>query len=418
MVCQIGDYTTIIRPVVKIFIARQPIIDQNGRIFAYELLFRSGFTDQADFKEGKTATVKVIESLVSSFGLKPILRDKKGFINIDETMDILSVVEVLPSDRIGFEILETSVLSESFLQNMTRLKELGYELSLDDFVYSEEFIPYLKLVDYVKIDVLEYDEETLAEALDTVKRFNVKTIAEKVETYETYSLCCELGFDYFQGYFFQKPKVIASKTIEPAYTALIRLYNLISQEAEVREIEKVFKKFSDLSVKLLQLINSAYYSLRQPVKSIRHAILMLGYKNLLRWVLILMYSLRQEDFTSDPLFEEASIRGFFMEKLARRVFNDRDTADKAFIAGILSLIDVLLGVPKEEAVKAMWLEEDVKEAILSRKGPLGDLLTIVESVQRWNFRTIRDTLKTYGLSPPEVLEIQSKALRDYANLEF
>jgi EAL and modified HD-GYP domain-containing signal transduction protein len=404
--------------VVKIFIARQPIIDQDGRIFAYELLFRSGFTDRADVEEGRTATVKVIESLISSFGLRPILRDKKGFINIDETMDILSIVEVLPVERIGFEILESSVLSESFLENMTKLRELGYELSLDDFVFSEEIIPYLNLVDYVKIDVLEYDERTLEEALRTVRRFNVKTIAEKVETYEMFRLCRDLGFDYFQGFFFQKPQIVTSKTIEPAYAALIRLYNLISQEAEVKDIEKVFKKFSELSVKLLQLINSAYYSLRQPVRSIRHAILMLGYRNLLRWVLILMYSLRREDFTSDPLFEEASIRGFFMERLTRKVLPGEEMAEKAFIAGILSLVDVLLGVPKEEALRTMWLERDIKEAIISRSGPLGDMLNIVENVQRWNFRAIRDTLRNYRLSPPEVLEIQAQALRDYASLEF
>ena len=409
---------TIIKTVVKIFIARQPIIDQNGKIFAYELLFRTGYVEHADISEGRVATVKVIESLISSFGLKNILRDKKGFINIDETMDILSIVEVLPSERIGFEILETSVLSDRFLENMTRLRDMGYELSLDDFVYSEEFLPYLNLVDYVKIDVLEYDRDTLAEALETVKRFKVKTIAEKVETYDMYRFCCEIGFDYFQGYFFQKPQVIASKTIEPAYAALIKLYNLVSQEAEVKEIEKVFKKFSDLSVKLLQLINSAYYSLRQPVKSIRHAILMLGYKNLLRWILILMYSLRQEDFTSDPLFEEASIRGFFMERLAKKVFKDKETADKAFIAGILSLVDVLLGVAKEEALKAMWVEEDIKEAVLRRNGPLGDLLSIVENTQRWNFKAIMRTLKNYNLSPPQVLEMQTQALQDYTSLDF
>ncbi len=409
---------TIIKTVVKIFIARQPIIDQNGKIFAYELLFRTGYVEHADISEGRVATVKVIESLISSFGLKNILRDKKGFINIDETMDILSIVEVLPSERIGFEILETSVLSDRFLENMTRLRDMGYELSLDDFVYSEEFLPYLNLVDYVKIDVLEYDRDTLAEALETVKRFKVKTIAEKVETYDMYRFCCEIGFDYFQGYFFQKPQVIASKTIEPAYAALIKLYNLVSQEAEVKEIEKVFKKFSDLSVKLLQLINSAYYSLRQPVKSIRHAILMLGYKNLLRWILILMYSLRQEDFTSDPLFEEASIRGFFMERLAKKVFEDKETADKAFIAGILSLVDVLLGVAKEEALKAMWVEEDIKEAVLRRNGPLGDLLSIVENTQRWNFKAIMRTLKNYNLSPPQVLEMQTQALQDYTSLDF
>jgi len=120
----------------------------------------------------------------------------------------------------------------------------------------------------------------------------------------------------------------------------------------------------------------------------------------------------------DPLFEEASIRGFFMERIARRVFQDKEMADKAFITGVLSLVDVLLGVPREEAVELMRIEEDIKRALLNREGTLGDMLSIVEGVQRWKFRQIKKILKSYRLTPQEVLELQAQAMRDYASLEF
>jgi len=404
---------------VRIFLARQPILDREGRIFAYELLFRSRYTDTANIDDGRRATAKVIESLISSFGLRSVIRDRMGFINIDETTEILRVVEILPPERIGFEVLETSVLSREFYETLKRLKSLGYKLSLDDFVYDERFVPYIDLVDYVKIDVLTCkDEGELEKILTRIRRPGVRFIAEKVETYEMYKRCLRIGFDYFQGFFFQKPEIVASRTIEPAYAALIRLYNLVANEADVREIEKVFKKFSELSVKLLQLINSAYYALRQPVKSIRHAILMLGYRNILRWILILMYSVREDDFTTDPLFEEASVRGFFMEKLAERCFRGRDEVDKAFITGVLSLIDVLLGMPIEEVLEEIMLEEDIKRALLKREGPLGELLTVVESVQKGRLAEISPVLGKYGLSVPDLLQAQTEALKSYSELDF
>ncbi len=407
---------------VKIYVARQPILDREGKIFAYELLFRSGFKNRADIgeNEGVRATAKVIESVVSSVSFSRIIRDKKGFINIDETSEILSIVELLPPERIGFEILETAVLSQDFLDTLTELKELGYELSLDDFIYSEEFIPYLKLVDYVKIDVLEHSLEDVERIIQEVRDYDVRLIAEKVETYETFKVCRELGFHYFQGFFFQEPRVIVSKTVEPAYAALVHLYNMVSEEREIKDIEKVFKKSSELSVKLLQFINSAYYSLRQPVKSIRYAVLMLGYRNLLKWILLLMYSVRSEDFTSDPLFEEASVRGFFMERLANFLYGDKETSEQAFITGVLSLIDVLLGLPMGEAVRHLSLEEEIQKALISRGGKLGGMLSLVESVQRGHLENMEKLLATYGdrLTLDKLLQLQVEAVEEYAKIEF
>ncbi|WP_457600501.1 EAL and HDOD domain-containing protein [Hydrogenivirga sp.] len=407
---------------VKIYLARQPILDREGKIFAYELLFRSGFKDGADISgDGMRATARVIESVVSSFNLDKIIRDKKGFINIDENSEILDIVELLPPSRFGFEVLETAVLSERFHSTLSRLKELGYELSLDDFVYSDEFIPYLELVDYVKIDVLESSPEEVERILSLIDRYDLKLIAEKVETYETYETYYRMGFHYFQGFFFQKPKVVESKTVEPAYAALVKLYNLVSEEREIKEIERVFKKYSELSVKLLQFINSAYYSLRQPVKSIRHAVLMLGYQNLLKWILLLMYSVRSEDFTSDPLFEEASVRGFFMEKLAGFLYGDSETEEEAFITGVLSLIDVLLGMPIDEVVEHLALEEDIREALTERKGKLGKMLRIVEAVQRGNVKALEGLISPFrdkGLTLERLFQFQTQAIEEYSRLEF
>lgn len=193
---------------------------------------------------------------------------------------------------------------------------------------------------------------------------------------------------------------------------------MLSMGKEIDEIESVFKKFSDMSIKLLQLVNSAYFAIRQPVKSIRHAILMLGYKNLLKWILLLMYSLNEDDISSSPLFEEASIRGFFMERLADMLSQGRDEKEEAFMVGVLSLMDVLLGVPMESVVDDLNLDQRVKDALLRRRGILGDMLTIVENVQRGQMAKIQDLQSKYGLTSSDLLHLQTEALKDYTNLDL
>jgi EAL and modified HD-GYP domain-containing signal transduction protein len=403
---------------VRVYVARQPILDRDGKIFAYELLFRTGFTDSALVTDGRVATARVIESLISIFGIKPLLNGKKGFINVDDSDEILKILDILPSKHIGFEVLEGAVLSENFYKTLVEIRSKGYTLALDDFSFRDELIPYLGIVDFVKIDVLEHDREELKEAVRKIREgFEVKLIAEKVENYEMFKFCSSLGFEFFQGFFFQEPQIMTTKTIEPQYAALIRLYNLLSTGKEIKEIEAIFKKFSDLSLKLLQLINSAYYSLRQPIKSIRHAILMLGYRNLLKWILLLMYSLKEDDFSSDPLFEEASIRGFFMERLADWLSRGKDEKEEAFMVGVLSLIDVLLGVPMEIVVSEMNLEKNIKDALLSRRGQLGEMLTMVESVQRGKMDSLKELSNKYSLTASDLLTIQTEALKDFASLE-
>ena len=145
---------------------------------------------------------------------------------------------------------------------------------------------------------------------------------------------------------------------------------------------------------------------------------MLGYRNLMKWVLLLMFSLRGEDFTSDPLFEEASIRGFFMEKLAVKVFRDDDIAGEAFITGVLSLVDVLLGVPKEEVIESMILEENIRRALLEGEGPLGDLLKLVEATQKGTLDRVKPLMERYELKPADLYSLQTEAIVSYSELDL
>ena len=404
---------------VRVYVARQPILDRNGKIFGYELLFRSGFTDKALISDGTSATARVVESLLNIFGFKALLGNKMGFVNVGTPEEILKIIDLLPPQQIGFEILEGVFFNSYFQETLSEIKEKGYTLALDDFKPGKEQNPHLEVVDFVKIDVIEFRGERLRDVVEGIKNsFNVKLIAEKVEDYEMFRFCEELGFEYFQGYFFQEPQIMTSRAIEPQHTALIRLYNMLSMGKEIDEIESVFKKFSDMSIKLLQLVNSAYFAIRQPVKSIRHAILMLGYKNLLKWILLLMYSLNEDDISSSPLFEEASIRGFFMERLADMLSQGRDEKEEAFMVGVLSLMDVLLGVPMESVVDDLNLDQRVKDALLRRRGILGDMLTIVENVQRGQMAKIQDLQSKYGLTSSDLLHLQTEALKDYTNLDL
>ncbi len=402
--------------ITRLYLGRQPIIDREGRIVAYEILFRERTEGGARVKDSARATARVVEAILD-LGVDRVTNHKLGFVNIGYDENLLKTLKILPCERIGFEVLESEEPTTDLLNLIREFKSMGYQISLDDFSYSKSYDEILKEVDYVKIDVVECNcMDKIAEIHEKVKSFGVKTIAEKVETYDMYSHCLSVGFDLFQGFFFQKPKVVEDRTIEPSYTTLMEIYRLVSQERSVKVIEECFKRHSELSLKLLQLINSAYYSLREPIKSIRHAILMLGYKNILRWVILLMYSLKGDSPQSDPLFEEASIRGFFMEELAKSLRAGEELKEKAFITGVLSLLDVLLETTMDRVVEGMALDTEIKGALTHRSGTLGELLSLVEAYEHGDHKTYEEISSHMNLTQEDLSRASAEAIKTYSDM--
>jgi c-di-GMP-related signal transduction protein len=400
----------------EVFVGRQPILDRTNKIFGYELLFRSNTGPGANVTDNMTATASVMVNTLNNIGINKMIGERKGFVNVDAEMLESDVLDLLPKESTILEILETVNIDERVAENLKKRRNEGFQLALDDFLFNKSYVPIFGVINFVKIDLLAYQGDTLKQVVKRLKRYPLKLLAEKVETREDFAQCLDLGFEFFQGYFFAKPSLITAKSISPAQVVLIELSKLLSREEELFAIENLFKRNPDLNYKLLMFINSASFYTTQKITSIRQSIALLGYRNLLKWVTLLLYSREGEDIKSSPLLERAALRGRIMELLAQRVMESAEVADSAFITGVLSLIDVLLQTPMEQIVTELNLTQEINGALIAREGFLGALISVVEKLEQEQFTEISSILSQYRLTLQDLFLIENNAIIEYENV--
>jgi len=396
-----------------IYIARQPIVDDQKQLVGYELLFRSAMSDAAAYDDSVLATSTVIANVFGDMGLGEVIGGVDGYLNVDTDFLFSELVEALPPDRIVLELLEQRVLDQPTEQRCRELRKRGYRIALDGFVGNlDERDKLLPEVDIVKIDFQAIDPLLVPLIVKMVRKHKVRIVAEKVETPAQYEQAKELGIDLFQGFHFARPELLSAKRAKPAKLAMLRILSLAMGDAEVREIEEEFKRHPSLAVNLLRLVNSASAGMRQPVTSLRHALIVMGRKQLRVWLQLLLYTAdRGNDTLTSPLLQLAAVRGKLMELItARRPGPTNGGADLAFITGILSLMDVLLEMPHEDILKEMPLPEPVASALVQREGEFAELLTLTEGLERDDRAQVARSLKRIGtVDPSQLAGIQREA---------
>jgi EAL and modified HD-GYP domain-containing signal transduction protein len=395
-----------------IFLAHQPIMDANQNTVAYELLFRSGNHGASGVTDDMAASAAVILNTFSHFGAERVIGRNLGFININTELLMSDMLELLPHDQIVLELLENVTPSTSVIQRCRQLKAMGFRLALDDFVYDAAFEPLLDMADYVKIDLLATSPADLPAIVRRLKSRPLELVAEKLETVEQFKLCNDLGFTLFQGYYFARPVIISGKKADPARMVLLRLLGQILGDSENHEIEQTFKQQPGLSFNLLRLVNSVAMGLRNPVNSLKQALVVLGRRQLQRWIQLLIYTVGGAKSQNSPLLKLAAKRGRLMELLAKiQRTGSTDYHERAFMVGILSLLDVLLEIPMPEILSQLSLDNEVREALLDKEGALWQLLRLAEELELANFEDATESLTQAGISLTELTEAQLEAFR-------
>jgi len=397
----------------NIFLGRQPILDRRRDIVGYELLFRASDTHYADLENFSHVDSFVISHVLTSFGLREILGRHRGFVNVTENLLMSDLLELLPAGQVVIEILETVQLNESTLRRCRELKELGFTLALDDNRYHPDYEPFYDIVDIVKIDILQLTHAELREMIALLAGRGLRLLAEKVETMDQYRTCLDLGFDLFQGYYFARPAVLNRKKVDVSGIALLKLLGLVCRDAEVAEIEEAVKQNPNLSYNLLRLVNSVVIGMKERIRTLRHALTVLGTQQLKRWIQLALFASDRHGGAGNPLLEAAATRGRLMELLSLKHpggLQVRDCSDTAFMTGVLSLVDVLLELPMEEIAGQLNLSEEVRLALLERQGHLGSLLLLAEKLENMDFGAVETILAGFGCELDMLLEAQLEAI--------
>jgi EAL and modified HD-GYP domain-containing signal transduction protein len=375
-----------------VFLGRQPILDRQQQLFAYELLFRGASAENGNFvsfTDGQQATAAAIINTFSELSLAEALGPYQGFLKVDEDLLSSGQAEALPPQTVVLEILDTVAQTPEMIARCEQLRQAGYILATQVRPESLDIDgqPLLKIVEFIKVDISRAEAGSLKPLVSALKPLRKTLLAEKVESDEQMRLCHEIGFDLFQGYYFARPKAIeGKKRLQSSEAALLRLLGLISQDADTVEIEAVFKQEPVLTISLLRLTNSAGSGLTTRITSLRHAITLLGRRQLLRWLQLLLYSGASSSApVVNPLLQLAATRGRLMELLVDHTpevkQHGRDLVDQAFMAGILSLMPIMLGAGFDEIFAQLPLATPVLDALGEHRGILGELLTLVEALE-------------------------------------
>ena len=387
-------------------------MNRGEELVAYELLFRSAGAQTALVNNASQATASVIVNTLTGFGVEDILGRHRGFINVELELLMGDSLLLLPKEQVVIELLETLEVTPELVERCRLLKENGFTLALDDHEYSPAYHELYQIVDIVKVDLVISPIEGVAEMVKQFRRYPLQLLAEKVETQEEFRRCLDLGFDLFQGYYFAKPSIMEKKRLGDSGATLLKLMRLLGEDSEQSDIEKTFRGDPGLTYKLLLLVNSVGTGSRNRIDTVRHAIAILGRQQIKRWIQLALFANSDARGIENPLVDMAAVRAGFMENMAAchpRWQGSPDLTEKAFMTGILSVLDKVYDISMEEVLRNLNLSDDVRDAILARQGMLGVLLHVAELVEKMDFPHVGKHLETLGLSVEDVTNAQKKA---------
>lgn len=394
------------------YIGRQPIINAKAKIAGYDLLYReSGHSDD----NGLTAAV--ISNLLMS--METILGKHIGFIRVNTEFLHYDVIDLLLQEKVVYALFSDAIIDEALADRMRYLKDQGYRFALNDCAFTPESVSRYALIfpslSYIKIDVTQSDLPLVGRNIAMFHEVGIEVIGTKIESHDIYELCRSMGFDYYQGYFISEPNIIKNATFSPEQEGIFRLWNLLQSESDMPELVEAFQSNHAISLKLLRFINSAAFSLRNPVSSIEQVLTLMGRDPISRWIMLMMFS--ETNNSGDkrvPLVLMVVSRTEMMSALMKAILPNASRKDLsgAYFTGMLSLIHLLFHMPQQEVLEKLNISYEIEQAVLEGKGFYGELLDLVRSIEMFDTEAIEEYLQTigmgYGAIEPIINEVMAK----------
>jgi c-di-GMP phosphodiesterase len=356
---------------ISVVIARQPILSRDHRLYAYELLTR-GDEGRVLPDDGSVTTSSVLIGALAEFGLDRLVGEVPAFINVTTPFVTNALPLPISPKQVVLEVLESVEPSRETIAGLARLKQLGFRIALDDYAGSRKgYEPFLQLADIVKVDCKSVAPEALADVVAGLRAFRARLLAEKVEDHETYRACRELGFELFQGFYFARPEVSRARAPSADRSNLMHLLSELNRpDVELEDLEGIISRDAALSFKLLRVLNSANFGLAREVSTVGEMLRYLG-PAIVRDIASLLLLARCDD-KPRPLLLLAMLRARTCQRLAG--LSKPACSQRAFMVGLFSALDAILDVPIEAALAPLPLSEEVRTAIVHKRGELGLVL--------------------------------------------
>jgi c-di-GMP-related signal transduction protein len=396
----------------EFLLGRQPILDREEKLFGYALLFGTMESlHQNGGEVGPPLSDHVLVDLMTDACAEDLFGEGKGIVPLGVDLLMSDALAALPANRLILSLIKPRITAE-LVKRCRDLKQIGFTIALSDHLFDPRFSELYRIVDVIGIDVKQSPADKVDASVRHLQNLPLRLLAEQVDTRDDFAQCRTLGFDFFSGFFFAGPAVKANKKLNETAATLLRIALLIINEAGVEAIVRTVQESPGLTYKLLLQANSAVIGARQEIDSVRHAIMLLGRDPIRRWAQAELMASNGSQERDNPLVEMATVRASFMEHLSKShplLRNSRDAADRAFLAGTLSMLETIYNVPIKDVVDSVELCADVKMALLRREGLFGELLLFVEALERLDFEEARKMLPRIKISPSQVLDAQRKS---------
>lgn len=395
-------------------IGRQPVLDRSQRIIGFELMLRSktlAVTREPDAALRKIQDEALIRCLID-LNIDRLLNDKLAFVGISPAMLESPLLLELPSNGVVLAVCPDMARAEDSLLRCRELKSLGFQIALDDFEQEHELElgPFLALARFVRVDVSRFNAIELGKLAGRfLNKPEPQLVAKNVATEDDFAACHKLRFSYFEGNYFICLRPSMPSRIDSDRVRVMELLNMVKSQAEIPQLEEGFKHDAVLAYKLLRYINVPVNGLQQQIRSIAQALVILGYKQLYRWLTLLLFTSGTLDSRTRALLQNALVRARMMELLGHDRLPPADR-DSLFIVGIFSLLDVLLNMPMERALEHLRLADQVMAALARREGVYAPFLALVVACEEADQDAIVQHAAACGLDADEVNIAQVKAL--------
>jgi len=407
----------------SVYLARQPILNKDEDICYYEILYRDA-EKKSYIHSHIAASASVIASILNKFGTKALLGEKKAFVKVDENFLLNDIIFTIPKEFFIFSLFADIDFSKKVIHRIDELYQQGYEFAINDTDLNDEYMQkYRKILyqlSFVKINFDVFSSHDIADIITELHVNKIEVIATKIENIKTYELAKNAGCDYFEGYFFAKPIILENAKYEPFQLNILKLYNLLMQDVDIDEITSEFEKNPEITVQLLQFMNSAAFHFRKKISSLHHVLILLGRIPLGRWLMLLIYSKSVSKTNKrSPLMLMVINRTYLMQEIFKEIELEarNNMLGEAYMVGVLSLMDTLFGMKMSEVLEGIHVSDSVKEAVLDDKGTLGEIYAVVRATESFDVDEIMAFERKYKLGKDSIKNLVIEAIEHVNEFE-
>jgi len=397
----------------SIYIGRQPIIDSDSNLCAYEVLYKG-----SEAAISRYSSASIINSVLNKFGTHSLLGNHRGFVKIDEKFLLHDIIFSIPSEFFVFSILESVELNERVVERIEQLHEKGYELCIDNlkiFPWSmEKYKNIFPFLGFVKVNIEESSSDNLLENILRIKEQKIIVVADKVENMLQFEEAKSVGCDQYQGYFFAEPVVLENAVYEPSHMAILKLYNLLMLDINIDEITQAFEDNHEITIQLLQFINSGAFHFKNRISSIHHVLTLVGRIPLGQWLMLMIYSKSVSKEGHTPLMLMVKNRTELMQSILK-VINPSVKSNmlgEAYFVGVLSLIDTVFSVKLEEILLHVNISQDVEAALLKDEGLFGEIFALVRDIEDFKIHSVALFEKKHKLKSGSIEQVVVESMKN------